>query len=39
MTHDVGLNAESDVDPNLDDKNLWFNFERHNGRLHINCDF
>ena len=29
MTNDDGLNAESDLHPNQDDKELWSNYERH----------
>ena len=32
------LNKESDLHPNQDDKELWFNYSRHNGRLHYNAD-
>ena len=39
MTNDVGLNAESDLHPNQDDKELLSNYERHYGRLHYNFDF
>ena len=38
MTNDVGLNAESDLHPNQDDKKLWFNYERYYGRHHYNSD-
>ena len=38
MTSDVGLNAESNVHSNQDDKKLWFNSERYYGRLHYNSD-
>ena len=39
MTNDDGLNAESDLLPNQDNKELWSNYERHYGRLHYNADF
>ena len=39
MTNEVVLNAEFDLHPNQDDKELWSNYERHYGRLHFNADF
>ena len=39
MTNDDGIDEESDLHPNQDYKELWFNYERHYGRLHYNADF
>ena len=39
MTKNVRLNAESDLHPNQDDKELGSNYERHYGRLHYKSDF
>ena len=39
MTNNVGLNAESDLHSNQDDKELLSNYERHYERLHYNSDF
>ena len=38
MTNDVGLNAESDLHPNQDEKILWFMYKRYYWRLHYNSD-
>ena len=39
MTNDDGLNAKSDLHPNQDDKDLWFNYERLYVRLQFKTDF
>ena len=39
MTNDVGLNEESDLHPNQDDKEQLSNYEHDYGQLHYNSDF
>ena len=38
MTNEVVLNAEFDLHPNQDDKELWSNYVRQYGRLYFNTD-
>ena len=34
MNNDDVLNAEFYLDPNQNDKQVWFNYEHHNGRFY-----
>ena len=38
MTNDNELNAQSDLHPNQDDKEVWSNYVRHYCGLHFNAD-
>ena len=39
MANDVRLNAEFDLHPNRNDKELWPNYERHYGRRNYTSEF